>query len=55
MKTIPVSELREILTGNAEAGLEGYRHYTELKGKAGNLAHSIPMLVMGNDRSYPNL
>ena len=36
MKTIPVSELKEILTGNAEAGLEGYRHYTELKGKAGS-------------------
>ena len=36
LKTIPVGELREILTGNAEAGLEGYRHYSELKGKAGS-------------------
>ena len=36
MKTIPVSELKEILTGNVEAGLEGYRHYCELKGKAGS-------------------
>ena len=36
LKTIPVSELKEILTGNVEAGLEGYRHYSELKGKAGS-------------------
>lgn len=36
MKTIPISELKEILTGNAEAGLDGYRHYTELKGQAGS-------------------
>ncbi|MCJ7665806.1 MAG: E3 ubiquitin ligase family protein [Actinobacteria bacterium] len=36
MKTIPVSELKEILTGNAGAGLEGYRHYCELKGGAGS-------------------
>ncbi len=36
LKTIPVSELKEILAGNAEAGLEGYRHYSELKGKAGS-------------------
>ena len=26
LKTIPVSELKDILTGNAEAGLDGYRH-----------------------------
>ncbi len=36
IKTIPVSELKDILKGNAEAGLDGYRHYTELKGKAGS-------------------
>ena len=36
LKTIPLGELKEILTGNAEAGLEGYRHYSELKGKAGS-------------------
>ena len=36
LKAIPVTELKEILTGNAEAGLEGYRHYCELKGKAGS-------------------
>jgi hypothetical protein len=36
LKTIPVGELREILAGNAGAGLEGYRHYSELKGKAGS-------------------
>jgi hypothetical protein len=34
LKTVPVGELNEILTANAEAGLEGYRHYAELKGKA---------------------
>ena len=36
LKTIPIGELREILTSNTEAGLEGYRHYSELKGKAGS-------------------
>lgn len=36
LKTIPIGELKEILTSNAEAGLEGYRHYSELKGKAGS-------------------
>jgi len=36
LKTIPIGELKEILTGNAEAGLDGYRHYSELKGKAGS-------------------
>ncbi len=36
MQTTPVKELKEILEGNAAAGLEGYRHYVELKGKAGS-------------------
>lgn len=35
-KTTSISELKEILTRNAEAGLEGYRHYVELKGIAGS-------------------
>jgi len=36
MKTTPIGELKAILTDNAKAGLEGYRHYVELKGKAGS-------------------
>lgn len=36
METTPISELKAILTHNAKAGLEGYRHYVELKGKAGS-------------------
>jgi hypothetical protein len=36
MQTTAVKELKEILEGNAAAGLEGYRHYVELKGQAGS-------------------
>ena len=32
-QTTPISELIAILTENAKAGLEGYRHYVELKGQ----------------------
>ena len=35
MQTSTITELKDILTGNAKAGLEGYRHYVELKGLAG--------------------
>jgi hypothetical protein len=35
MKTTPVSELKSILSDNAAAGLDGYRHFVELKGSAG--------------------
>ncbi len=31
MQTTPINELKEILSGNAAAGLDGYRHYVELK------------------------
>jgi len=34
MKTTPIDELKAILESNASAGLEGYRHYVELKGQA---------------------
>jgi hypothetical protein len=33
-KTTSINELISILTENAKAGLEGYRHYVELKGQA---------------------
>ena len=33
-QTTAISELIAILTENAKAGLEGYRHYVELKGQA---------------------
>lgn len=36
MQTTPVSELKAILTENAAAGLDGYRHYVELKGLSGS-------------------
>jgi len=36
MKTTPIPELKGILSDNAAAGLEGYRHYVELKGNAGS-------------------
>lgn len=35
MQTTPIAELKEILSGNAAAGLDGYRHFVELKGIAG--------------------
>jgi hypothetical protein len=35
MQTTSITELKDILTENAKAGLEGYRHYVELKGLAG--------------------
>jgi hypothetical protein len=35
MQTTPVSELKSILSDNAAAGLDGYRHFVELKGSAG--------------------
>lgn len=35
-KTTSIGELKEILSGNAAAGLEGYRHYVELNGAAGS-------------------
>jgi hypothetical protein len=35
MKTTPVAELKGILSDNAAAGLDGYRHFVELKGSAG--------------------
>ena len=34
MQTTPVAELKGILEDNAAAGLDGYRHYVELKGIA---------------------
>jgi len=34
MQTTSIGELKSILTDNAAAGLEGYRHYVELKGQA---------------------
>jgi len=34
LQTTPISELKGILTDNAKAGLEGYRHYVEIKGVA---------------------
>ena len=34
LQTTSISELASILTENAKAGLEGYRHYAELKGQA---------------------
>jgi len=34
MQTTSIGELKGILTENAAAGLEGYRHYVELKGQA---------------------
>lgn len=34
MQTTQLEELRAILKDNAEAGLDGYRHYVELKGSA---------------------
>ncbi|MCD4669198.1 MAG: E3 ubiquitin ligase family protein [Actinomycetia bacterium] len=34
MQTIPIKELKAILKDNAAAGLDGYRHYVELKGSA---------------------
>ncbi len=34
MQTTSITDLIEILTENAKAGLEGYRHYVELKGLA---------------------
>jgi hypothetical protein len=36
MQTTSIGELINILTENARAGLEGYRHYVELKGLAGS-------------------
>jgi len=35
MKTTPIAELKGILSDNAAAGLDGYRHFVELKGFAG--------------------
>ncbi len=35
-RTTSIGELKEILSGNAAAGLEGYRHFVELKGTAGS-------------------
>jgi len=34
MQTTPLTELKGILTDNAASGLEGYRHYVEVKGNA---------------------
>jgi hypothetical protein len=34
MQTTPIAELKKILSGNAAAGLDGYRHYVELKALA---------------------
>lgn len=34
MQTTSIGELKSILTDNVAAGLEGYRHYVELKGQA---------------------
>ena len=36
MQTTPIAELKSILSDNAAAGLEGYRHFVELKGFAGS-------------------
>jgi hypothetical protein len=35
MRTTPIAELKGILSDNAAAGLDGYRHFVELKGIAG--------------------
>jgi len=35
MQTTPITELKGILTDNAAAGLDNYRHFVELKGSAG--------------------
>ena len=35
MQTTPIVELKGILSDNAAAGLDGYRHFVELKGSAG--------------------
>jgi hypothetical protein len=35
MRTTPIAELKGILSDNAAAGLDGYRHFVELKGAAG--------------------
>jgi hypothetical protein len=35
MQTTPIAELKGILSDNAAAGLDGYRHFVELKGSAG--------------------
>lgn len=34
MQTTSIQDLKELLEANKEAGLEGYRHYVELKGRA---------------------
>ena len=39
MQTTPISELNGILKDNAAAGLEGYRHYVEIKGIADSDIH----------------
>ena len=36
MRTTPIAELKGILSDNAAAGLDGYRHFVELKGSAGS-------------------
>jgi hypothetical protein len=43
MNTTPIAELKGILSDNAAAGLDGYRHFVELKGAAGTeLAQKAP-------------
>jgi hypothetical protein len=36
MRTTQIAELKGILSDNAAAGLDGYRHFVELKGSAGS-------------------
>jgi hypothetical protein len=36
MKTTPIRELKELLEDSAKEGLQGYRHYVEIKGNAGS-------------------
>ena len=51
MQTTAISELKGILESNKAAGLEGYRHYVELKGMA---ASEIPLKApfSGKDVAY---
>lgn len=53
MKKTSIDELKDILTYNANAGLEGYRHYVELNGQADSeTINKAPF--SGNDVSYFN-